>query len=69
MPRLLLVRHGETDYNNERRFLGYSDVELSRRANGRYRRLTDYLAGETINAIYASDLNARSGPPNSPRGT
>jgi alpha-ribazole phosphatase len=57
MSRLLLVRHGDTEFNNDRRFLGYSDVGLSPVGERQVECLHNYLHGEKINAIYASDLS------------
>jgi len=56
MPRLLLVRHGITEYNSTRRFAGYSDVELSDEGYRQVGKLRDYLANEKIDAVYSSDL-------------
>ena len=36
--------------------MGHSDIELSRKGREQADRLRDYLAGETIDAAYASDL-------------
>ena len=56
MSRLLLVRHGSTDYNSGRRFLGHSDIELNDTGYRQVERLRDRLAGEKIDAVYSSDL-------------
>ncbi len=56
MTRLLLVRHGITEYNSGRRFMGYSDVGLSTIGRQQIERLGDYLKDEKIDAVYASDL-------------
>ena len=56
MTRLLLVRHGDTEFNDSRRFMGYSDIELSPGGRQQIERLRDYLAGDAIEAVYASDL-------------
>ncbi|MCZ7551742.1 MAG: hypothetical protein B6D39_08615 [Anaerolineae bacterium UTCFX2] len=54
--RLLLVRHAQTDWNADGRFMGQKDIELSvlglRQAEAVGRR----LARERPQAIYASDL-------------
>src|SRR5438132_10215737 len=31
MPKLVLLRHGESDWNRENRFTGWTDVDLSRK--------------------------------------
>lgn len=57
MTTLLLVRHGETDWNAERRWQGHADVPLNERGREQVRALAEQLAGEEIDAIYASDLS------------
>ena len=56
MARLLLVRHGLTEFNEDRRFMGYSDIELSIAGRRQAAKLRDYLADEKIDAVYSSDL-------------
>ena len=56
MARLLLVRHGLTEFNEDRRFMGFSDIELSAAGRRQAERLRDYLADEKIDAVYSSDL-------------
>lgn len=56
MARLLLVRHGISEYNSARRFAGYSDVEMSAAGYEQVERLRGRLTGEKIDAVYSSDL-------------
>jgi probable phosphoglycerate mutase len=56
MTELVLVRHGETDWNAEGRLQGHTDRPLSDYGRGQARRLAEELAGEQFDAIYASDL-------------
>lgn len=56
MSRLLLVRHGITEFNSTRRFAGYSDVEMSDAGYRQVEKLRDRLANEKIDIIYSSDL-------------
>jgi alpha-ribazole phosphatase len=56
MTRLLLVRHGETLWNDQSRYQGQEDVPLSPRGREEAERLAERLVGESIAAIYASDL-------------
>jgi len=56
MTTLLLVRHGETDWNAERRWQGHADVPLNERGRKQARQLADSLSGDAVDAIYASDL-------------
>jgi alpha-ribazole phosphatase len=57
MTTLLLVRHGETDWNAAGRWQGHSDVALNARGREQARTLSEELAeGEPVAAIYSSDL-------------
>ena len=57
MTTLLVVRHGETDWNAERRWQGHADVPLNDRGREQATALAEQLAGERIDAIYTSDLS------------
>jgi probable phosphoglycerate mutase len=56
MTELILIRHGETDWNRELRFQGHVDVGLNAVGLEQARRLALRLAGETAHRVYASDL-------------
>jgi broad specificity phosphatase PhoE len=56
VTELLLVRHGETDWNAAGRLQGHTDRPLSDYGREQARRLADELTGEEFEAIYASDL-------------
>jgi broad specificity phosphatase PhoE len=57
MTELLLVRHGETDWNAEGKLQGHSDRPLNDYGRRQAQALADRLAGEDIDAVYASDLS------------
>jgi len=57
MTTLLLIRHGETDWNAERRWQGHADVPLNERGRDQARRLADSFSGDAVDAIYESDLS------------
>ncbi len=56
MLRLLLARHGETEWNAQRRFQGHSDIPLSPTGRLQAEALAETLRSRTIDAVYASDL-------------
>jgi broad specificity phosphatase PhoE len=53
---LLLVRHGETDWNRDLRFQGHADPPLNDLGRRQARELAERLEGESVAAIYCSDL-------------
>jgi len=57
MTTLLLVRHGETDWNAEGKLQGHTDRPLNDYGRRQARALAERLAGEEIEAVYASDLS------------
>ena len=54
--RLLLARHGETDWNRVGRWQGHADPPLNERGRRQAAELADRLAGDGIAAVYSSDL-------------
>ena len=57
MSRFCLVRHGQTDWNLERRYHGQSDVPLNDKGRSQARRLAHSLQNQAFAAIYTSDLS------------
>lgn len=53
---ILLIRHGETAWNAERRLQGHLDIALNREGERQASLLAAALADEPIDAIVASDL-------------
>jgi probable phosphoglycerate mutase len=53
---LLIARHGETDWNRERRFQGHADPPLNEVGREQARELAKTLAGSDVAAVYASPL-------------
>ncbi|MCA9949839.1 MAG: alpha-ribazole phosphatase [Anaerolineales bacterium] len=58
--RLLLVRHGETDFNAHHRFQGQMDIPLNASGRCQASALAKKLANETIDVVVASDLRRAS---------
>lgn len=53
---LILIRHGETDWNRELRFQGHIDVPLNDLGHEQARRLGLRMAGESVQHLVSSDL-------------
>ena len=56
MTELILIRHGETDWNRELRFPGQVDVPLNAVGHEQARRVGEHLAGESVHQLVCSDL-------------
>jgi 2,3-bisphosphoglycerate-dependent phosphoglycerate mutase len=54
--RILLVRHGETDWNAGGRIQGHNDTPLNAAGRQQAQRTAQRLAREPIKALYSSDL-------------
>jgi probable phosphoglycerate mutase len=56
MTTLLLARHGETDWNRERRFQGHADPPLNELGRRQAGELAERLRDDCVAAIYSSPL-------------
>lgn len=56
MTELILIRHGETDWNVQGRFQGQIDVPLNAFGERQAARLAERMAGERVDIFYCSDL-------------
>lgn len=56
MTELILIRHGETDWNRELRFQGQLDVPLNAIGHTQAQRLATRLATEAVQHLVSSDL-------------
>ena len=56
MPRLLLVRHGETEWNAVGRLQGHSDIPLNDNGRAQAKAVALRLASHGISRVWTSDL-------------
>ncbi|WP_313990471.1 histidine phosphatase family protein [uncultured Selenomonas sp.] len=57
MTEIIIIRHGETEWNQTGRFQGQSDVPLSAQGRAQAAALGRNLVAEHVDAVYASDLS------------
>jgi broad specificity phosphatase PhoE len=53
---ILIARHGQSDWNQEKRWQGHADRPLSERGREQAQALADRLAHIELDAVYSSDL-------------
>ena len=56
MTEVILIRHGETDWNVQGRFQGHIDVPLNALGRRQAERMAERLAQERVDVFYCSDL-------------
>ena len=56
MPNLIIVRHGQSQWNLENRFTGWVDIDLSPKGEEEAKKAGDLLKGYKFDKAYTSDL-------------
>lgn len=59
MTTMTFIRHGNTDWNNEKRYQGHSHNTLSDKGRQQAQRVAQRLAKEPLDLLISSDLIAR----------
>lgn len=54
--RITFIRHGATDWNLEKRYLGHTDLPLNETGRLQAREVAEQLEEITFDAVYSSDL-------------
>ncbi|PKO60646.1 MAG: hypothetical protein CVU24_12140 [Betaproteobacteria bacterium HGW-Betaproteobacteria-18] len=54
--RIIAIRHGETAWNVATRLQGHLDIALNSKGLWQAKQVASALSGESIHAIYTSDL-------------
>lgn len=53
--KIILIRHGETDWNCKKRYCGFLDININERGKKQARKLLQRLKEEKIHRVYSSD--------------
>jgi len=56
MINLIMVRHGVTKWNEDRRYIGSTDLGLTEKGLAQAKAASEYLAGESISRLYTSEF-------------
>ena len=54
--KVILIRHGETDWSYQKRYCGFTDIDLNEKGRQQARRLLKRLSKEKIHKVYSSDM-------------
>ncbi len=57
MTKIILVRHGQTTWNKDKKYRGSKDISLNDQGREEARLAGEWLKGETIHAAYSSPLS------------
>lgn len=61
MTKVFLIRHGETEWNAKGKYLGLTDLPLTKKGEAQANALAKYLAKEPISMLYCSALKRARG--------
>jgi len=53
--RIILIRHGETDWNKERRYLSSTDIDINDTGKEQILSAVEHIVNEKVTKVYASD--------------
>lgn len=56
MKKLILIRHGETEYTKNRRYCGRENIPLNKKGIKQAERLASKLRNRRVDRVYSSDL-------------
>lgn len=54
--KLILIRHGETDWSYQKRYCGFTDIPLNEKGKAQARQLSKRLEEEKVHKVYSSDM-------------
>lgn len=54
--KVILIRHGETEWSYQKRYCGFTDIELNEKGRQQAIRLLKRLSKEKIHKVYSSDM-------------
>jgi broad specificity phosphatase PhoE len=57
MGKILLIRHGETDWNKDRRIMGREPIGLNETGRRQSKELQEALSDLSVEAVYSSPVN------------
>ncbi|WP_330998012.1 alpha-ribazole phosphatase [Pectinatus haikarae] len=60
VTKIILVRHGQTEWNAQKRFYGWTDIGLSAKGGKQARLLAENFPERQVDLIYSSDLTRAS---------
>lgn len=55
--KIVLIRHGETDYSRKKKYCGGTDVKLNKTGVNQAKKLVNLFKAKKIDKVYSSDLS------------